>query len=67
MPIAYVSFKTPWEGAQTTIYCAVDETLEGVSGKYFADCKVSSSSKASLDDDMAERLWKVSTQLVGLA
>lgn len=27
--------KTPYEGAQTSIYCAVAEELESVSGKYF--------------------------------
>ncbi|RXM33641.1 Arginase, non-hepatic 2 [Acipenser ruthenus] len=27
--------KTPWEGAQTNIYCAVAEELENVSGKHF--------------------------------
>ena len=55
------------EGAQTTIYCAVDEAVEGVSGKYFKDCKVAAPlTKAAVDDDMAERLWKVSAELVGL-
>ena len=58
--------KSPIEGAQTTIYCAVDEAVEGVSGKYFVDCKVTQPSKAAVDDDMAERLWKVSAELVGL-
>lgn len=64
IPVALIFFKSQWEGAQTTIFCAVDESLEGVSGKYFVDCKVASSSKVSLNDDMAEQLWKVSTQLV---
>lgn len=27
--------KTPNEGAQTTIYCAVDESLSGETGKYY--------------------------------
>eukprot|EP00731_Ephydatia_muelleri_P018554 Em0011g594a len=66
IPIALILFKSPWEGAQTTIFCALDESLEGVSGKYFVDCKVAASSKASLDDDMAERLWEISTRMVGL-
>ena len=34
----------------------MDESLEGVSGKYFVDFKVAASSKAFLDDDMAEAL-----------
>ena len=27
--------KSPWEGAQTTIYCAVDESLQNTSGLYY--------------------------------
>lgn len=27
--------KNPWEGAQTTIYCAVDESLANSSGLYY--------------------------------
>ncbi|XP_008485985.2 retinol dehydrogenase 14-like [Diaphorina citri] len=34
-------FKTPEQGAQTSIYLAVSKEVEGVSGKYFSDCKVS--------------------------
>ncbi|KAL5487324.1 hypothetical protein EMCRGX_G019913 [Ephydatia muelleri] len=66
-PLTFVLMKSPTEGAQTTIYCAVDEAVEGVSGKYFKDCKVTEpNTKAAVDDDMAERLWKVSAELVGL-
>ena len=47
--------------------CAVDEAVEGVSGKYSKDCKVAEPiTKAAVDDDMAEHLWKVSAELVGL-
>ena len=56
-------FKTPREGAQTTIYCAVSEELEGVSGKFFADCK---EVRLNLSSQDAERLWELSSQLVGL-
>ncbi|KAL5487321.1 hypothetical protein EMCRGX_G019910 [Ephydatia muelleri] len=67
IPINYIFWKSPMEGAQTTIYCAVDEAVEGVSGKYFKDCKVAAPhTKAAVDDDMAERLWKVSAELVAL-
>lgn len=33
------SFKNSQEGAQTAIMCTVDSSLEGVSGKYFSDCR----------------------------
>ncbi|KAL1137951.1 hypothetical protein AAG570_009646, partial [Ranatra chinensis] len=43
LKLALKSFsKNPKEGAQTTIYLAVSEEVEGVTGKYFEDCKVCS-------------------------
>ena len=62
-----IFIKTPWEGAQTSIYCAVSEEMEGVSGKYLADCKiVKTRNKEATDDKIAEQLWQVSAQMVGL-
>jgi len=45
LPLIKGLFKTPTEGAQTSIYCAVSEEVEGVNGKYFSDCKVCIKSK----------------------
>ena len=59
-------YKSCWEGAQTSIYCAVSEEMEGVSGQYLADCKIKKSSAASMDSEMAEHLWDVSMKAVGL-
>lgn len=39
--------------------------VEGVTGKYFVDCKPKSSSKASYDAATARRLWDVSKELTG--
>ena len=59
--------KTPRQGAQTTIYCAVAEELEGVSGRYFGNCSEQVLKTAvSVDDQVAERLWKVSSEMVNL-
>ena len=66
-PILLLVFKTPWQGAQTTIYCAVSEELEGVSGQYLVDCKIQQpKTAAATDDNMAERLWQLSCKMVGL-
>lgn len=59
-------FKTPVQGAQTTIYCAVSEELNGVSGKYFMDCKEHSLSAAASDMDKAKKLWEESAKIVKL-
>ena len=58
--------KTPIQGAQTTIYCAVSEEMEGVTGKFVVDCKIKKPNPEALDDEKCERLWKISTELVGL-
>ena len=59
-----VFLKTPLEGAQTTIFCAVSEEMEGVTGKYLADCRIMNTSNPQADDDqLAERLWEVSMKL----
>ena len=66
-PIFWLVGKTPWQGAQTTIYCAISEELEGVSGQYLADCKIQQpKTAAATDDNMAERLWQLSCRMVGL-
>ena len=58
--------KSPEQGAQTTIYCAVAEELEGVTGKYFSDCKETKLKKFAEDDKAAEKLWRISAEMVGI-
>ena len=68
VPIVLLFLKTPWQGAQTTIYCAVAEELNIVSGKYFADCRETKLvTAAATDDEAAEKLWTISTKMVGLS
>ncbi|XP_021940131.1 retinol dehydrogenase 14-like isoform X2 [Zootermopsis nevadensis] len=59
-------FKNAVEGAQTSIYLAVSEEVEGVSGKYFVDCQEASTSKAAKDEFLAKALWEKSEAMVGL-
>ena len=63
--IPFVVFvKTPKQGVQTTIYCAVSEEMEGVTGKYLADCQITKTESPQAEDDqLAERLWEASMQL----
>ncbi|KAK0054882.1 retinol dehydrogenase 12 [Biomphalaria pfeifferi] len=62
-PIKIYFFKNAFKGAQTTIYAALDSSLETVSGKYFSDCKPASASKLSFNDEDAERLWQISEKI----
>ena len=59
-----IIMKTPKEGAQTTIYCAVSEEMEGVTGQYLADCRITKTENPqATDDNLAEKLWEVSAKL----
>lgn len=59
-------FKTPEQGAQTSIHVAVAEELNGVTGKYFMDCKEHTLSAAASDMDKAKKLWEESAKIVKL-
>ena len=54
---------TPVQGAQTTIYCAVEEGLEKYSGGYFRNCGVVSASAYACNDGHAKKLWELSEQM----
>ncbi|KAK4324501.1 hypothetical protein Pmani_004848 [Petrolisthes manimaculis] len=53
-------------GAQTNIYLAVSEEVEGVSGRYFGDCKQVKPTKLARDRDLARGLWEASEKAVKL-
>ncbi len=54
------------KGSETVRYLAASPEVEGVSGKYFVDCKAKPSSKASFDEQDQAWLWEKSAALVGL-
>ncbi len=57
---------TPYHGAQTTLYCALEDKIEHESGLYYSDCDKKTPSVQAQDMDAARRLWQVSEKLVGL-
>ncbi|XP_037622206.1 retinol dehydrogenase 13-like isoform X1 [Sebastes umbrosus] len=64
-PLSFL-IKSPTEGAQTTIYCAVEESLQDKSGLYYSDCAPKTAAPQGLDDEAAKKLWDLSASLVGL-
>ncbi|XP_053744149.1 retinol dehydrogenase 13 isoform X1 [Synchiropus splendidus] len=58
--------KTPHQGCQTTIHCAVAPGLEELSGRYFSDCVEKEAAPEGRDDLMALKLWEESARLVQL-
>jgi hypothetical protein len=59
--------KSPEQGAQTSVYAATSPELEGVSGQLFINSRPARTSATAIDRTLAQRLWTVSAQLVGLA
>ncbi|XP_006873124.1 PREDICTED: retinol dehydrogenase 11 [Chrysochloris asiatica] len=58
--------KTPQQGAQTSLHCALTEGLEALSGKHFSDCQVAWVSAQARNETVARRLWDVSCNLLGI-
>ncbi len=65
------SWKTPAQGAATSVLLAASPLVDGVSGKYFEDCNEAGRSQPgtrrgvaahALDPEAAARLWAVSEQ-----
>lgn len=57
--------KTPEQGAQTTLYCALDENLNKETGLYYSECAKGWIWKTG-GQQIAKKLWDVSAKLVGL-
>jgi NAD(P)-dependent dehydrogenase (short-subunit alcohol dehydrogenase family) len=55
------------EGAQSSVYLASAPELAGRSGGYYADCQPATPSAQAQDDADAERLWRESARLTGIA
>ena len=55
---------TPMQGADTVIFLAFDSSVAGRSGEYWSNRSVAHVSTHGRDDQAAERLWRVSLQLL---
>jgi retinol dehydrogenase 14 len=67
-PIVFVArpfMRSPEKGAETVVYLASSQAVEGATGRYFANRKARKSNISSYDDEVTGRLWKVSADLVG--
>lgn len=53
-------------GAETPVYVAADDGIEGMTGRYFDKCSERAPSPAAQDDEAARRLWQESLRLAGL-
>ncbi|XP_032359678.1 retinol dehydrogenase 12, like isoform X1 [Etheostoma spectabile] len=58
--------KNSSQGAQTSIYCAVEPSLATESGGYYSDCAPANCSAAGKDDDVAQKLWDLSCRMLSI-
>jgi len=54
--------KTPNQGAQNTLHCALAPNIEG--GKYYSDCVKKENTNILITDENALRLWQIGEELV---
>jgi NAD(P)-dependent dehydrogenase (short-subunit alcohol dehydrogenase family) len=59
--------RSPEKGAETSIYLASSPEVQGITGKYFVDCKVTQPAPQAADSATARKLWDVSAEMVQLA
>jgi WW domain-containing oxidoreductase len=64
-PLLRSRIKTPAQGAATLCYAAAHPEAGGISGRYFADCKLATPEPVMEDDALAARLWEESERLTG--
>jgi len=51
------------KGSETLVYLASSPEVEGVTGRFFIDCRAVASSDLSYDEDLASELWSLSERL----
>ncbi len=70
-------FKTPEQGASTSVWAAVGEELEGIGGLYLEDCAEAAPWSTdnpmkgvmpyAIDPEAADRLWALSEEITGVS
>ncbi|XP_011644399.1 retinol dehydrogenase 12-like isoform X2 [Pogonomyrmex barbatus] len=63
---ASLFFKNVEQGAQTTIYCSVDERTAHETGLYYSNCVAIRASERARNHEYAKKLWNVSCHLLHL-
>lgn len=53
-------------GAETSIYLASSPDVDGVSGAYYSEGRLSKSKQVSYDTAAQQRLWQISEQMTGI-
>ena len=61
-----IAMKSAWEGAQTTLFAILDDSIPSISGAYLSDCAVKKSPNALVENaTVAKQLWDISEKVTG--
>ena len=58
--------KTPFNGAQTSLYCTLDDRIASHTGRYYSDCREKPAHRCAMNIDEHQRLWKLSREMTGM-
>uniref|UniRef100_A0A3B3Z380 Dehydrogenase/reductase (SDR family) member 13b.1 n=1 Tax=Poecilia mexicana TaxID=48701 RepID=A0A3B3Z380_9TELE len=58
--------KTPLQGSQTTLHCALQEGIEHLSGRHFSNCTAREVLAKAKDPVTAKKLWEISERFCDL-
>lgn len=64
-PIVKMTSKTPLQGAQTTLFCVLEDSIAKDSGNYYSDCKEKRPHSRARKVEDQKKLWQISEELVG--
>lgn len=67
LPLLSLVFRTPEQGAQTSIFLCSEPHIDAPNGTYFVDERPATVSDLARDSEVARRLWAESERLVDLA
>ena len=65
-PLIKFVMRTPINGAQTTIWCALEDSIKSDTGLYYANCREKQPHQNTLLEADQKRLWELSEKMVGL-
>lgn len=57
---------SPRKGAETPVYLASSSEVDGITGEYFKNRKITKPSSGARDDQSAEKLWELSSKYTGI-
>jgi hypothetical protein len=62
--IGYFGHKTVPQGASTTVYLTVNDSVQG--GEYYEDCCIATASKIAQSEELQDELWTFSERETGV-